>query len=89
MIALHKVVGVPPHGRSYTDLAEYQRNCKLEKGRGFMANRETRWMLFLALVYGYDTVVTARFQIQLFTSRPQTGNFEAWEADPGNVFPAV
>lgn len=83
MIALHKVVGVPPHGRSYTDLAEYQRNCKLEKGRGFMANRETRWMLFLALVYGYDTVVTARFQIELFTLRPQR------EADPGNVLPAV
>ena len=89
MIALHRVVGVPPHGRSYTDLAEYQRHCKLEKGRGFMANRETRWMLFLALVYGYDAVVTPQFQIELFTSRPLTGNFAEWEADPANVLPVI
>ena len=86
MIAHFKVAGEAP---PYTTLADYQRACTFERNKGFMAGHQTRWMLFLSLVYGYESTLSWRWQRELYFSRPLEGNFEAWEADPANVLPVI
>ena len=86
MIAHFKVAGEAP---PYTTLADYQRACTFEPGKGFMVGIRTPWMLFLSLVYGYESTLSWRWQRELWCSRPLEGNFEAWEANPNNVLPLI
>ena len=86
MIAHFKVAGEAP---PYTTLADYQRACTIEREKGFMVGDQTPWMLFLSLVYGYESTLNWRWQRELWCSRPAEGNFEAWEADPANVLPII
>ena len=86
MIAHFKVAGEAP---PYTTLAYYRRACTFEPGKGFMVGIRTPWMLFLSLVYGYESTLNWRWQRELWCSRPLEGNFEAWEADPNNVLPLI
>ena len=54
-----------------------------------MVGDQTRWMLFLSRVYGYESTLSTRWQRELWMSRPAEGNFEAWEEDPANVLPVI
>lgn len=89
--ARHPVTNEPMilHRWSAFQMIAQHRDCKLEKGRGFMATFQTQLWTFFALVYGHDTVLTPAFQVRLAVTHPLTGNFEEWRDDPANVVPAI